>query len=256
MKLGKAPARHDARTLQLAAYLPAASSLVPQTVDWTRFVARWPMMRNDELSCCTIATAGHMIQVWTGARASFTPTPKDASITLPDSAIESAYRAVSGWRPGRPDTDNGAVELDVLKFWRKKGIGRHKIAAFASIETQDREILREALFWFGGVYAGVSLPLSAQQQRVWEVPPGGARGAGEPGSWGGHAVPIVAADPRGLTVVTWGRLQRMSWAFWQTYGDEAYAVLSMDYLDGKRRAPNGLDLAALQKDLAAIGRAG
>ena len=32
---------------------------------------------------------------------------------------------------------------------------------------------------------------------------------GQPGSWGGHAVPVVAYDVRGITWVTWGALQPM-----------------------------------------------
>jgi hypothetical protein len=64
---------------------------------------------------------------------------------------------------------------------------------------------------------------------------------------------VVAYDSRSLTVVTWGALQSMTWGFWAAYCDEAYAILSPDYLDqkaGQTVAPNGFNLAQLQEDLA------
>ena len=106
---------------------------------------------------------------------------------------------------------------------------------------------------FGNCYVGLMMPLSAQTQSIWSVPPGGPVGHGAPGSWGGHAVPVVAYDPEGLTVVTWGALKRMTWGFWAAYCDEAYAILSPDYLEqkgGKSVVPAGFDLQQLQEDLA------
>ena len=46
-------------------------------------------------------------------------------------------------------------------------------------------------------------------------------------------------------MVTWGRLQRMTWGFWDRYCDEAYCALSTDFVE-RGRAPNGFDLEALQ----------
>ena len=86
---------------------------------------------------------------------------------------------------------------------------------------------------------------------MWAVPPQGTSGPGAPGSWGGHAVPVVAYDPRGLTVITWGKALRMTWGFWQAYCDEAYGILSPDFL-AKGKAPNGFDLATLKSDLAEL----
>ena len=51
--------------------------------------------------------------------------------------------------------------------------------------------------------------------------------------------------------MTWGKLLRMSWNFWETYVDEAYAIVSQDYL-ARGVNPNGFNLAELQSDLAAV----
>ena len=42
----------------------------------------------------------------------------------------------------------------------------------------------------------------------------------------------------------------MTWSFWETYCDEAYAILSTDYLDGSKKAPAGFSMQELQADLA------
>jgi len=86
---------------------------------------------------------------------------------------------------------------------------------------------------------------------VWVVPPGGPVGPGAPGSWGGHAVPVVAYDARTLTVITWGQRLSMTWGFFETYCDEAYAILDGDWLKNNE-CPAGFDLATLEADLGAF----
>jgi hypothetical protein len=66
---------------------------------------------------------------------------------------------------------------------------------------------------------------------------------------------VVAYDQRGLTVVTWGALQRMTWGFLYAYCDEAYAVLSQDWISHTTNlAASGFDLAALENDLQHIAQ--
>ena len=45
---------------------------------------------------------------------------------------------------------------------------------------------------------------------------------------------------------------KMTWNFWNIYCDEAYAVLSPDWIGQAKLAPSGFDLAALEADLAAV----
>jgi len=248
VKLGKAPARHDVRTLQLAKYLPAtAVPPPPANEDWEKNVGSWPMMLNDNLGDCTCACAGHMIEQWT--------TYTGAAVTPSDDDILSAYEAVGDYDPNDPNTDRGAVILDVLNYWRNTGIGGRQILAYAALEPHNHNEVKDSVMLFGNCYIGVQLPLSAQQQTVWAVPPGGPTGQGAPGSWGGHAIPIVAYDVRGLTVVTWGALKRMSWSFLDTYCDEAYAVLSQDWTSQVTKLnPANFDLATLQADLQQINQ--
>ena len=96
------------------------------------------------------------------------------------------------------------------------------------------------------------LPVSAQRQTTWTVPPGGPQGPGSPGSWGGHAVIVAAYNPRRVTCITWGEIKQMTWSFFSAYCEEAYAVLGPEWCkDGK--APSGFDLQGLQNDLNELG---
>jgi len=244
MKLGKKPAVHDQRTLQLASYLATHLPTPPAAVNWSSKVHQWPMYMNDSLGDCTCAAAGHQIQAWTA-------DGQKHEVDVSDAAILKMYEDVGGYRPGHPETDNGAVELFILNYWRKIGCGGHKIGAFMSVSPQSTTLVKDGIYLFGGLYTGIALPISAQNQQVWDVPPGGIIGAGFPGSWGGHAVPILDYDLRGLTCITWGQTKRMTWAFLKLYCDEAYAILSTDFLLAGK-APNGFNLAQLQADLAAL----
>lgn len=245
MKLGKTAPRHDPRTLQLANYLkPKALPPAPLQANWTGTVSQWPMMANDRIGDCTCAAAGHLIEEWT--------SNAGKPVVPPDSAIIAAYSKITGYNPKTGANDNGANELDVLNYWRQSGIGGHKIDAYTALEPGNHEHVKDSVYLFGGCYIGLGLPLSAQNQDVWSVPPGGAVGQGAPGSWGGHAVPVVEYDARGLTVVTWGALKVMTWSFWDTYCDEAYGVISLDWIAKNQQAPSGLDLTALLADLKEV----
>jgi len=247
LKLGKGVARHDPRTLCLASYTTAALPVPPPSFDLTAKVKAWGMMDNDQIGDCTCAAAGHLLMEWTAnaKKKMFTPTDKQ---------IVAAYSAVTGYDPVTGSNDNGAQEIDVLNYWRQSGIAGHKIGAYAALEPSNHNHVMDSVYVFEGCYIGVQLPISAQAQtqnhQPWSVPPGGTTGDGKPGSWGGHAVPVVAYDSRGVTVVTWGALQVMTWSFWASYCDEAYAILSNDYLDGKKKAPQGFCMRQLQQDLA------
>lgn len=241
MKLGKRRARHDPRVPMLSKYttrLPAP----PAQEDYGSKLSHLGMMLNDKLGDCTCAAVGHVIQEWT-------TYAQKKPLVLPDDTIEQLYEAVGGYVPGQPSTDNGAVEVDVLNYWLANPVQGNVLQAYAAVEPGNHNGIKDAVYIFGNAYIGLQLPVSAQTQDVWAVPPGGAVGPGAPGSWGGHAVPAVGYDARGLTVITWGALKRMTWQFWDAYCDEAYALLSPDWIEATGKAPPGFDLAQLTRDL-------
>jgi hypothetical protein len=239
--LGKLEVKQDARNLMLAKYIDDQVALpqVPASVGWSQKVATWPMYGNDTLGDCTCAAVGHMEESWSAnADDPEVPTEKD---------VTDLY-----WATG--STDTGRYCLDVLNYWQSTGFGSddEKVIAFAQIDQKSQQHVEFACWAFGGVYIGVQLPKSAQtQQNEWVV---GSGPDAQPGSWGGHCVNLVDFTAAGPTCVTWGRLMPMTWDFFEAYCDEAYAVISPDFLDSRGEAPSGFDLNQLKADLAQVTR--
>lgn len=249
-RLGKAPAKFDERTLRLAHYIEKRKvPVIPRTHNLSKKTLKaFPtlgMMKNDDLGDCTCASFGHMFQTWSvyGGKP-WRPT---------DNAIVELYNKVNGGQ------DNGAAMLDVLNVMRKEGLARtvvrdhddplNKIYAFVAVDPLNHDQVRAASFLFGGLYAGANLPVSAQHQKVWDVVEGPAAA---PGSWGGHAFNQLDYDAKGPTIVTWGELQKLTWAWWDRYVDEVYAVLEEDYVGADNRSPQGFSLQKLAKDLGKL----
>ena len=245
-KLGKKPAKFDVRTLQISKYMVKMPH-VPINFNWFDKVPSWPMYGNDTLGDCVEAAMGHSLEQWTiyANPPGFVPSEPD---------VIRAYSDISGYVPNDPTTDNGTVLLDALNYWRKTGIaGGHKIAGFVAINPRHVLELESAVWLFGNVIIGLQMPLSAQGQNSWVIAPEGLTGPRRPGSWGGHCVPVVGLQPNGTTVVTWGQTLEMSKPFFAEYSDEAYAVLSTDWLETTSQvSPENFNLAQLKADLQSI----
>lgn len=242
-KLGKRPALHDERTLKLEQYTDSLAP-APEACDLTGWISQLGMMVNDRIGDCTCAAVGHMVQAWTAENGH--------QVIISDDDIINMYSAVSGYVPGNASTDNGAVVLHVLNYWRKTGLDGHMLGAYAKLQLENRQDAMQAVYYFGSAYIGLRLPRSACKQTVWSVPPEGLQGVGEPGSWGGHAVPLVAYNATGPVCITWGQLLQMTWDFYDAYCEEAYACFSQDIVGSDDKSPEGFNSAQLQADLRKI----
>lgn len=238
-RLGKLKPRLSGDDLMLARFLGVLPT-APKAVTYSSKVSAWPIYLNDSLGDCAIADPAHTEQLWT-AQAS-------KEVRVSDTDVLKAYCAVSGYSVGHPETDRGCVMGNVMDYWRKTGIGGHRIAGYTAVVPRHRAEMKQAVWIFGAVHLGLALPLSAQTQvgKTWRASSGPRSAAG---SWGGHAVPIVDYDALGATCVTWGRLQRMTWGFLERYADEAFAAFSPEWLTLAAKAPNGFDVSALTADL-------
>ncbi|MEO9191106.1 MAG: hypothetical protein ABI224_14080 [Acetobacteraceae bacterium] len=209
-----------------------------RAIDWTRDIAHgtWGMCDNDTLSDCTAAAVSHAISTWE----SYVPPLSFMS----DREIVQLYSATGGYVAGDPTTDRGAVCLDVLNYWTHNEVGGETLAAFCAVDPKNPAHVRIALEVFGGLYVGVTLR-EAQLQGS--------------GKWdrttdtiaGGHCIWTVAVDDDGLTCITWGETQRMTWAFWNAAVDECYALLSPRWARAGR-TPEGFPIAAMIADMPAL----
>lgn len=243
MKLGKRAPRAAERALKLDLYLPPlALAPAPVSADWGAGISDWGAMGNLEAGDCTCAAAGHAIMVWSTAAGA----PKRPS----DAEILAMYGAVSGYNAGNPLTDRGAYISDVLTHWSSAGLGGDLLTAAARIDCTRLEHVKRAIALLGCANLGVELPASAMAQtqagQTWDsVDDDG-------GPLGGHCVLLVGYDLDGVSLVTWGQLQRATWSWIARYVDEAWAMVSRDFLTASGAAPNTLDLDLMTADLAAL----
>lgn len=232
-KLGRLPYRHDPRTLRFGEVW-FQQLAVPDSADWThRVTVPWGIMGNDTKPDCAVAGAGHEEMAWTGGL--FVPA---------DDQIDQDWRLLD------PES-RGCVLLDVLKYWRNHGIAGHTIGAFASIRPGNVNHLKSSIAFLEGVYGGWCLPdawFQSEQGQPWDA---GYGVKANPDN--GHCMPILAYDADGVDVITWGYVQRITWAGVQLALDEAWAIFAPDMLDPTTGlTPIGLNVDQLNKDLSLL----
>jgi hypothetical protein len=243
---GRLPAEPARPHLKFAVALTPELPAPPASDDWLTPVPAdaWGVLGNDEVGDCTCAGVAHKRIGDVYLNQEHTVLGVTTAQTL------ALYSAVTGYNPADPSTDQGAVCQDVLDYWRKRGFLGERIIAFAKVDISNETELRQAIHLFGQVYAGFAFPSTAMDQfnagETWDV----VRGARNEG---GHCVTLGAYDKNGLECVTWGKVQKLTWAFFRKYFDEAWVIISPDMIDpATGRDIQGLDLYALGQDFAAL----
>jgi hypothetical protein len=245
--LGKKLPKRDPRDLKLATYLTGLMPNPPPNVNWGNKVgAHWGMLGNDQYGDCTCAAVAHAVMEFTADTGPMIIPTWHQTLAL-YTIVTGEEGAPFNWITGA--NDNGCVITDVLNQWRHGGFIGHRLGAYAAIHPNNVSLMKLTLMLFGGIDIGVQLPISAQSQEIWTVTDPSLQGDAKPGSWGGHSVLIVAYDATYLTCVTWGQRKLLTWEWLHAYCDEAWALLSLDWVSGNKPAPNGFNLAQLQQDL-------
>lgn len=242
MKMGKLPAKFDPRTYKLTAPLQEKLPVPPASINWAPDV-QWPMWNNDTIGCCTQVSVASAIRVWTGKSAT-------SPVLLTDQEVLQNYSAESGYVPGDASTDNGGVEVDVLNRWKNIGYcspkGTDKILSFGYVHPKDHDSIKRIVAMLGGAYIGIQLPNFAVSGDVqtWDLDPQGDNSIA-----GGHAVFIHGYDDKNLYLNTWGQAWTMTWAFFDTFVEESYGIISQDWINAKGETPEGETLEELNKEL-------
>lgn len=244
MKLGKLPARPGAIKFKLNNYLGRDIS-VPTKAGHQSLVKTWGMLGNDEYGDCVCAGAGHETILW-NAEAN-----NNVVIDTPEALL--MYHDVTGFNEDDPDTDQGTDMESAAKWRRKTGIldtnsKRHKIGAYLDIQVGNKPELKQAIYLFSAIGIGINFPASAMKQfnagKPWTVVKGSS-------IEGGHYVPAVGYDAEYVYVITWGKVQKMSWDFFVEYNDESIAYLTEEFLRSGKSL-EGFNYEQLQKDLASL----
>jgi hypothetical protein len=228
-KLGRKDPTGAPRIKLTADLIPAAPLLPPASVDWYSKVDAntWGMDGNSDVGDCTCAEVDHSTKARQVAAG-------NAEVRSSAAEVLAAYSAITGYNPSDPSSDQGAVMQDVRDYWRKHGItlgGKlDKVTLFAEVDHTDPMLIRWCVARFGAVALGFNFPASAMDQfnagRPWDMVPGSP-------IEGGHAVSMIGYDAADAYVVTWGRVQKMTWAFFRSYVEEAWTDISADWLNSQ-----------------------
>jgi hypothetical protein len=239
-RFGKHPPKVDYRTLRLRDYVrelpppPASADTLPRVYSNLKIsdqATLFPMDGNDTLGDCTIAALAHAVTIFDGLVGK-----KDI---MSRRAVVKLYMHLTG------GVDSGLNELDVLNYWRQHAAGREKIMAFASIDPKNLNHVQQSIQIFGGVYLGFQVQENCIQEFDNHQPWTPGRLTND-----GHAVYATGYDQNGVTVLTWGNVQKGTWAWWNECVDEAYAILPQE-AKNPDFAP-GFDVAQLQADLSEV----
>ncbi len=210
----KALPQFPAKLRQYPRYLKPAVRLpnAPEVLHAYKKVDRWPLDGNAHYGDCTMAAAAHAIHFWNILTHQSNPVPLTSMI------VDEYLKLTRGADMA------GLIQSEVLKKWHRTGLWGNRILGYTPINVHDIGLIKQATYLYGLVYAGVQLTKSADQQWKQKQPWSLVRDWKKDVPLGGHAVPIVGYDRTGFYVVTWGTVQKMTYEWWHTYGEEAWAV--------------------------------
>lgn len=247
-KLGRLARGHDKRIPMMHNLTEGiAQTPPPAAIDFTKGMpANLGVMLNDTLGDCTCAAFFHALQVW-----SFNAgAPID---TEPDNDVELLYEKACGYNPAKGGEGPGGNEQKVLTYILKHGAPSgpggtqvKKIAAFVEVAVTDLDNIKRTVADCGVCYIGFNVPQYIMPPgkaplSVWDVDP-----QGDNTIIGGHAVILAGYNAQGARVISWGQYYTMTWAFFENFVDEAYAIADSQWITTKGTTLGGLTLAQLE----------
>jgi hypothetical protein len=242
MKLGKLEPKFKPTDFKMVKYLlPKKLPVIPQECSWDKAVKKFQMYKNDQIGDCTCAAAGHRITL--------THYNTGRPFDPPESDIVKTYSNLTGYN-GDEATDSGAYLSDVLSYWRKNGIAQNYITAYMKVNSRSATMIKTAIYLFGGAYVGLMLPISCQNQKIWDITDASLTGDAEPNSWGGHCVVLSGYNKNGIyNCITWGSVIQVTEKFLMAYLDETWAVLAKGWIKDDSKSPSGFKFSELMEDI-------
>lgn len=256
MKLGLLPVipADLARAPRLGAQ-PMASRTPAAVLDRSNVAFAPRMFGNNTLNDCTAAALGNTALA-VGALDGFQPI-------VTGLAVQTFYAAVSGYIPGQPGTDVGAVLTRVMAYQACSGFhtGADLLTGpWATFDPQDQRMHALAMETFGVGNVGVALSLAdiaqAQVGAPWDTAPVSGYD-NTPGSAGLHD--LLTWDYAGLgdtdfvRLPTWGGFQKATWRWLLRAAVEAHVIAWRPLLKTAGTNWTGVDYAAMAAETATFG---
>ena len=231
-----------------------------EDVDRASNVTAWPMYCNGPdpgnppaspggIGDCTVAEAAHAYT----ALGVYAGKPQ---VLFADTEIISVYSRICGYDPATGADDNGCQMQDVLADQRKNGMtdvngNVHKVTAYAALGNPTNiTLMSEVLKTFGYVYIGVNLQQAQEdafEQGPWAYVPGSP-------VLGGHCIGLHRRQAYGSAVgvfgmATWGAIQPAEISFIQGCVEEAWCVITEDWIEANGSTCDGLAVSQLESDM-------
>jgi hypothetical protein len=167
---------------------------------------RWITAENDQpnVGDCTLVGAANLRLKRTGVRMS-------------DGEILHAYSVIAGWRPMDITTNRGATIPRVLDYWRDEGWPGDPLDKIAGWSEVPGNEIRAAIERDGAIVGWSMLPVFGGDYSFDDAALGMDGIAA-------HTTAMIQADDAGLTLITWGYEQRVSWGWWARFGRRGYRV--------------------------------
>ena len=253
-RLGKLPARHDARI----STLDSKRDLLPEPPlfsNWYADISEVPMLGNDYWGDCVPCTVCHWHeQAWAYTH------PNEFRRYATTAEALAIYSDVTGFDPkaGPPDsnpTDKGTYVLGpggMIEHWVRNGVTvfgeTHKLTSAASVNIKDLTQIRQAIWLYGSLMVGASLTQSdINSDFLWRRQTSS--------HIGGHEFLVVGYEQIAgeiyFDVVTWDGKRRMHQDWWMSAVDEALVVFNDLFFDAR-----GLDAAGISKETLAASLQG
>lgn len=240
---GLLPQDPNAPRVNLTPHLEQEAPALPESVKYYSKYMFIGMLGNDEWGDCVFAGDGHIVeqQSWADYKGT------EDRVTTAEAL--RAYSVVTGFNPnagppGENPTDQGSTVEAGLDYLRKTGMAGFKIAAYGQVDVSNHTAVKRAIYEFGCLSIGMSVPESAMTQfnngQPWTVVKGSP-------IEGGHCVVPCGYDADYVYVFTWGAVQPMAWEFWDTYVSEAHAPISADWA-----SVSNLSLEAFGEEFVAV----
>ena len=217
-KLGKLPPKIDKRTIPLKAVI--RRELLPPLPETYNIdealggIEDERMFNNSKYGDCVIAARAHQTF-------RFEKYEQGEQIDITDEEVVDEYFEQTGGE------DRGLVLLLSLNDWRSDGwsVGGkdYTIYAYGKVDQLDPEEVRHCIHLLGGLNLGMRVYQADIDQfnngEDWHL-------TGNPGNYlGGHGIYVYAYDDNGVTCMTWGKRQKMTWEFFTNRVDEAYGIV-------------------------------
>jgi hypothetical protein len=255
-KLGRLARSHDPRIPKLQSLLHGrALPTPPLQVDYTKNMpSNLGALRNDVLGDCTCAAFYHALQVWSfNAQREF-----DAE---PDLDVVDLYEQACGYNPEQAGEGPGGNEQSVLTYLLNNGAPtgpdgsrRQRISGFAEVDVKNIDSVKSTIQDCGVAYIGFNVPQYIMPKgqpplSLWDVNAGADNTI-----IGGHAAVLAGYNASGARVISWGQYYTMTWAFFERFADEAYALIDADWVASTGRSPAGLSMQKLEQAMQPLLR--